>query len=257
MIWPCTIKKYADFGYLLYQRLFEPLQNSGVSLPKRLTIIPDDILGYIPFDALLYQKPEYPDRYGSHSYLMKEYIFSYAYSTSLLKEPLRKQDNRTSYENKLLAVGPVFNQSSQTFASVEDRRRDSFQPLFFNQKEVKNISRIFSGDMLLAENATKEKFVSLAPAYRYLHLSTHAKANDEDSRFSQIAFTELEDSTEENDFLSVAEICNLRLNADMVVLSACETGVGQLKRGGRNCEPCPGIYLCRGPEYCYHPLERG
>ncbi|MCB0841374.1 MAG: CHAT domain-containing protein, partial [Bacteroidetes bacterium] len=45
------------------------------------------------------------------------------------------------------------------------------------------------------------------------------------------AFTPVQDTTQDNDFLTLSEICNLHLNAEMIVLSACETALGELKRG--------------------------
>ena len=66
--------------------------------------------------------------------------------------------------------------------------------------------------------------------YSVIHLSTHGKADDRVGDYSFLAFTEIPDSLE-NEYLYVRDLYNLRLNADMVVLSACETGIGELQRG--------------------------
>ena len=84
-----------------------------------------------------------------------------------------------------------------------------------------------SSEVWLGADATKQKFQELASGFKILHLATHGKANHQDGEFSFLAF-----STEDgSSLLSVAELYNLSLNADMVVLSACETGIGAQQRG--------------------------
>ena len=63
-----------------------------------------------------------------------------------------------------------------------------------------------------------------------IHIASHALVNDADPRYSHIRFTPGIDSLEDG-ALELAELFNLRLNAEMVVLSACETGLGKLQRG--------------------------
>jgi CHAT domain-containing protein len=222
-------QKYVDHAFLLYQNLIQPMTDSLGLSATQLMIIPDGALGYIPFDALLKSKPQNSGYFATHDYLVNHYQISYAYSATLWGELLDHPQEPAKKD--LLAVGPSFPKAKRRYSSVEKIRRDGFGPLLFNQKEVGQISRLFSSTELLGNEATKTSFTDLAQDYRFIHLSTHAKAEDSDSRFSRIAFTPIPDSTEENDFLTLAEICNLNLNAEMVVLSACETALGELKKG--------------------------
>ncbi len=84
--------------------------------------------------------------------------------------------------------------------------------------------------MLYGARATEDQFVKEAGQYRVLHLATHGKANDREGDYSFLAFTEQKDSLE-NELLYVRDIYNLALNAELVTLSACETGIGKLQKG--------------------------
>ncbi|MCB0846220.1 MAG: CHAT domain-containing protein, partial [Bacteroidetes bacterium] len=222
-------QQYTTYAHRLYQSLIEPIKHAVSNLPEELLIIPDGVLGYIPFDALLENLPEKPEQFGSHDYLLRNYRMSYAYSAALWAR-LQQQPSQT-VQSDMLAIGPVFPKSDDLFATLEDRRRDGFGPLLFNRQEVDQISSLFGGTLLTEQAATKDAFLAHASNYRFIHLSTHAKANDQDSRYSCIAFTPVQDTTQDNDFLTLSEICNLHLNAEMIVLSACETALGELKRG--------------------------
>jgi CHAT domain-containing protein len=79
-----------------------------------------------------------------------------------------------------------------------------------------------------------------AEQYSILHLATHSKANDRLGDQAFLAFTALDDD-EENEILYNRDLYNLQLNADMVVLSACETGIGELQKRRRRHQHRPGI----------------
>jgi CHAT domain-containing protein len=67
--------------------------------------------------------------------------------------------------------------------------------------------------------------------YRILHLATHGRVNEKNPKLSGLVLTREDSSSKEDGILHLGEIYNLNLNADLVVLSACETGLGQVAKG--------------------------
>lgn len=214
-------------AYLLYQKLIEPIEQI-ITLDEKLTIIPDGILGYIPFEVLLSNKVEQSMLFGNHPYLLKEYQISYCYSATLLKEMEAKENTNPS--GHFIAFAPSF--AGET-APEETRRvavRARLSPLDYNIPEIESLQDLMGGSIFTAQNATEENFNQNAPNHQIIHLATHGKANDLAGDYAYLAFTQVQDSIE-NEFLYNRDLYNLQLNADMVVLSACETGIGELKEG--------------------------
>jgi len=219
-----TLAKYRESAFQLYQKLFQPLEQYNLS--NQIIIVPDGILGYLPFDALLTNEIDKKSPLKKYDYLIQKYQMSYIYSATLLAE-MRKQAGNSSCQ--VLAFAPTFEEAIKA-SSYLARRRD-LGALRFNIPESEAVIEEMGGILFKAENANKANFLANASDYCILHLSTHGKANDEVGDASFLAFTEIKDSTDYNDKLFVRELYNLNLNADMVVLSACETGIGELQKG--------------------------
>ncbi|MEM1323338.1 MAG: CHAT domain-containing protein, partial [Bacteroidota bacterium] len=208
-----------NISHHLYRELLLPLADE---LSSELIIIPDGKLAYIPFEALLTSLPEEAHRYRSHPYLIRQHQVSYGTSATLLNE-LRVTPKQTGAK-QLLAVAPAFTSEEVDELAV---RSEQLGPLKFNIPEAQQICEITDGDLLAGQSATANAFQEQANNFRLLHLATHAKANDKRGDYSFLAFAG-EEATER---LYASDIYNLELSADMVVLSACETGVGELIRG--------------------------
>ncbi len=207
----------------LYKRLIAPFESS---LSSSLIIVPDGVLSYIPFDVLLKERPDQSHHFKTHAYLLREHQISYSYSATLLKE---SYENKNKARKGLLAFAPSFEDRTLRSSDLE-KTRASLGTLKYNTPEAKQICAIMGGDIFIGETATEKKFTQLANQYQILHLATHGKANDKMGDYSFLAFTEIKDSLE-NERLYVRDLYNLKLNADMVVLSACETGIGELQKG--------------------------
>ncbi len=213
---------FENASFELYQSLF-----SKITLKENITIIPDGILGYLPFEVLTKEKKS-GGKFSKYSYLLRDHNIRYSPSLGLLKEMIEKK-NQPKYK-KILAYAPKF-QGKQTAENTDliARIRGDLGELVFNEKEIERISKIFPTQKIKGEHAIKSHFEKTGKDYSVLHFATHGKANDKDARFSFLAFTP-EDESDAN-FLFVRDLYNYRLNADMVVLSACQTGVGKLQKG--------------------------
>lgn len=103
----------------------------------------------------------------------------------------------------------------------------AWRPLPWSLVEVDSISTIVPVDRYLGDEATKENFLKVAPDAVLLHLATHAEVHDRDPMLSRLVFS----PRSSDPYLYASEIYGLSLKADLVVLSACETGLGQWARG--------------------------
>ena len=217
---------YTEQAIAFYRLLIEPLG----SLPERLTIVPDGSLGYIPFDALLSERPEQVGQFKQYAYLLRSHAISYVYSATLLQEMRRhKPESRRG----VLAIAPVFGkeltENAQPIRKLTMRNADgSFAPLRHNTSEAEAICDMTGGTILAGSAATLQRFSEIAEGYNVLHFATHGKMDDNNAGYSFLAF--YQDSIKDN-LLYVNDLYKYQLNADLVVLSACETGIGKLHRG--------------------------
>ncbi|WP_298314029.1 CHAT domain-containing protein [uncultured Aquimarina sp.] len=200
-------------GYSIYENILkEPLKKIE---SKELIIISDDILNYLPFDALSTSKDK-PD------YLIKEYQISYTNSATLLKE---QQNKIKTAKNRLLAYAPTFGNTS---INTQQDRSD-FGPLLYNTDEVNQITKFFNGKAVTGDEASLVSFSENSRTYNMLHFATHAAANDEHPDYSYLAFAP--NNNEASSLLYVKDLYGYNINADLVTLSACQTGLGKLQKG--------------------------
>lgn len=198
-----------------------------------LIVVPDDILFYFPFEILVTDRTS-----DEMHFLIEKHPIAYSPSASLLDPGLRKQNRPTQ---DLLAFGnPDFGrpQSQGIISWVSSLlragsvlRSNRFEQLPYAELEVNSIADNFSeAAIFTGEKATEAKLKNIAGDYRFIHLATHNLTDSRQPMYSKIILAQTE-SQQEDGFLQTYEVYNMRLNADLVVLSGCNTGLGKLSRG--------------------------
>jgi len=242
-----VIKNLSDVDYditlshKLYSTFIKPFEGNFEN-KNHLIIVPDAALYYLPFESLVTGMNDTPadnsilfDTFRHATYLVQKYSISYSPSALMLcNEP----NKTTRKHGKLLAFGaPDFSQKERRSADDVDlfatrsARGFIFYPLRESEREVKQICKIMKpSDFYLHQNATEALFKKLASTSSFIHLSTHCVVDENQPLFSKIIFTQTADDAEDG-FLHTYEIFNMQLDADLVTLSACETGLGKYNRG--------------------------
>ncbi len=178
---------------------------------QRLMIVPDDLLNLIPFE-LLSSSTDRTD------FLIKEYTIGYAYSASLFKAT-RKPGERVA-DQLFLGYAPAF---SAPIAENRSCAGDRLANLEYSKREVEGIQTLLGGDIMLDTEANRDSFLAQAGHYRIIHLATHACMDQENPMQSKVFFAD--------EPMVNQDLFNLDLSADLAVLSACNTGNGQLVKG--------------------------
>ncbi len=193
-----NVTKYTKLAHKLYGSL--NLQQAFKT--KNTLIIPDGFLNFVPFEALL-SAPTNTSVFSNMPFVVKTQHIAYNSSAefyvSLPPQP---------FKNKLLGFFPVFENSNY--------------PLTFSVNEAKVIEQTLNAKLCMKEQATKTYFKTHAKEYDIIHLSTHAHGGN----FEKPARIDFFDGS-----LYLNDLYSLDLNTHLVVLSACETGVGKLYKG--------------------------
>jgi CHAT domain-containing protein/tetratricopeptide (TPR) repeat protein len=220
-------KKYADLATLLYAKLIAPI---AAELKQNVIIVPDKALANLPFDALLTKVSEKTERFQQHQYLLQKYNISYCNSIDLLSK-MKIKNSESRAKNTLLAVAPFYDNSSpfiDSLKSIAAVTRDKLDALPYSGEEVFKVAKIMGGKTLTGNDANKNNVTDVWTNYQILHFATHGKANFEQGEFSYLAFSPMAQDKR----LYAKDIYNFDLNhVEMVVLSACESGIGEQQIG--------------------------
>jgi len=251
LIDPKEMSEHISMGSRLYQVLLEPAQQL-IRAKTKLIIAPDGPLHYLPFEALIASGPKSTGTDGKSladiPYLITQAEVSYVPSASILVAQTKTQ--RTEQKRAqlpLVAFGdPVYGGNAVSVSSTVPApltnlalRGVTLNRLEFSEDEVLRIGRIWgipptSEHINLRERASAERVRELdLTRYRVVHFATHAVLGDKVGMLSQPALVLSQTGSDEKHrgLLQFSDILELKLNADLVVLSACETGLGSLHQG--------------------------
>jgi CHAT domain-containing protein len=195
------LKEYQLLARELYEQLIAPAE--AFIQGKEVIIVPHDVLHHLPFHALVR---------SDGRYLIEKYSIQYISSASLLQFT---QAKRRELGKKVLAFG--------------NPAAESLKELKFAERETAELKKLFPSTTLLQRNeATKDKIRGLARDYDILHFAAHTELKQDDPLSSAVLLAK---SSNDSGRLEVRDIFTLDLNASLVVLRGCETGLGQLSSG--------------------------
>lgn len=227
----------------LYDLLVKPAQ-AQLSGKTTVCLVPDGSLWELPFQALLS---------GENRYFLEDHALFYAPSLSVLREMKKRETrpdaalnpanpygastlkvgmNQASTFRTLLAFGnPAL--SERTVAQARSVNRDqALGPLPEAEREVKSLTQFYrpaESKILIGTEAREETVKAEAGNYKVLHFATHGILDDANPMYSRLVLASANER--EDGFLEAREITNLNLNADLVVLSACQTARGRVAAG--------------------------
>jgi CHAT domain-containing protein len=201
----CSIEQSSIRSQRIFDLLFKPFE---ALLNENIIIVPHGPLNSIPFEAL----------FDADAYLVERKNISYAYSINLHNSTYKGK----RYFNEFLAIAPSYK------SNIPDYK---FDRLTKNSEEVESVGQNFYFKTVLkGDAATKANFISNLKGPNIVHIAGHADIDPEDSDYSFIAFND-ESGEIDSSLLFLSELYADDLNIDMLVLSACNTGIGKYKSG--------------------------
>src|SRR5690554_1536125 len=182
----------------------------------QLVIIPDGKLNYLPFESLK----------ASENSDFLVFTHEISYSPSLALWYLTNHAHLiTANDNKKLIAAFAPNYSDKDRKSTRlNSSHGRLNDIKGAAIEAQSIIENYGGDLYFKEKATKWKFIEQSNNYQIYHLAMHTIYDDEEQKDSELVF-------QNEEKLGFNELYALHFPAELVVLSACNTGVGQLKAG--------------------------
>lgn len=257
---PAEAQPFVAASNELYKAVLEPA--AALIGDKRIMIVADGALNYVPFEVLL-KSPDGGD-FASLAYLVKTNEVVYAPSASVVGA-IKQQRVKPTSKAMLIIADPIFNSNDArarrvaATASADAEARgigissavnDVAGPatptgkmdglplarLPGTRAEAEQISKLArtsggQADMWLDLDASEDNFSTRdISKYRVIHVATHGLLNAERPQFTGVVLSLIGNKNADG-FVRTDEVFNLRLGSPLVMLSACETGLGKEKRG--------------------------
>lgn len=195
----------------------------GVS---ELLIIPDGGLGLLAFEALVLQSTGAEKSFKDLDYLLKNVNVSYANSATLLA---LQSSQKLAAQPRVVAFAPWASEGGEGVVFAEER--SELAELIWTRQEVDNIATVFDTKAFFSKEATEQRFKEVAGDYSVIHVASHGLINNEAPLYSRLLFAEEGLDSLNDGSLLTRELFAMRAPADMVVLSACNSGSGDVVRG--------------------------
>lgn len=263
---PLNAGRPSEFSIKASKELYEILLSQAMKDVKdteRLIIVPDGILGLLPFEALITKEGR---DYKDSLYVGDKWTITYSQSATALA--LTRLLKPSEAKKPLFALGnPVYDKSDPRYIAykkgdsqqiaAKDVKQYAYRGITVLPKgereweeviysslpetedEVREIAKLFGvkpemPEVLLNISANETNFRNtFLKDYRYIHLATHADLPGKVQGIKEpfIILGQVENRGEDDGFLALSEVLELKLDADMVVLSACSTGKGKMMEG--------------------------
>jgi len=192
------LSKREDINELSYDLFMYLMGQQLVRDKKNIVIVADNVLNYIPFEVL---------KLSDGSFLVENYNISYTGSVGLFLE-LNNEFFKYDSQNDWAGFAPTYDADDEIVSA---------------KNEIDDIASLTNGVKFVGYEAKKDTFLFHNQDYSILHLAMHAKIDNDNPLYNRLIF--------EDGDLTSSEIYNSRSKANMVVLSACNTGFGKIEKG--------------------------
>jgi CHAT domain-containing protein/Tfp pilus assembly protein PilF len=250
---------FLQLSWRLYRMLLKPVRHL-VDKKKKLIIIPDGPLYTLPFESLISGASGSSDL-SQRDFMVKHFAINYHYSANLWLYSAERQ-YKTRKETAFIGFAPVFGQgirSGYIIANEPGTGAKDRDPLYnsvnlrdmpgnpmpavsqlpASEEEVRSIIRLFQSRHKKAvgyfhRKATEDNFKTAnLQDFNLIHIATHSLKDEGQDQLSGLIFSppEKNQPAGEDGILYSGEIYNLHLDAELIVLSSCESGVGKLVKG--------------------------
>ncbi|MCP4751448.1 MAG: CHAT domain-containing protein [Proteobacteria bacterium] len=241
-----STQSHVATGLQIYRKVLDPLLKDTGKRITQLVLIPDGVLYYLPFETVLTQIHLQSDKRFPHGreYMLHRYSIHYSPSVSVLGmihgqvkarnvEQMAKRKDFVGFGDPEYKPDEEEEESFDYNPTLEQQGFYELDRLFNSRVELKKIATIFSksNTTYLREKAKESTVKSSISGYKYIHFATHGILDERNPEFSGVVMNLIQKDKPEDGFLQASEIFDLKINSDLVILSACETGLGKVIKG--------------------------
>lgn len=252
---------FVKYSNIWYEALVKPIEEHLDG--RAIVVIPDAELNYLPFELIptanLSQSFSRGDKknynvYKEVPYLLRKASITYNYSATLYLDA--KEHDYSDVPEGFMGFAPDFS-NVKSFTLTNRHQQSKYEDLLLSPLEnaaleVKKIGELTKGVVHIGFDATEAIFKAEAANYGVLHFATHGILNHKYPLYSSLV---LLGDEEEDGLLHTYELYNMQLNAELVALSACNTGIGTIQKGegamsvarGFAYAGCPNIAMTLWP----------